>query len=94
MNEETKDVNVILDLDEWQRAVKQHAERVLGMMSHNVFGRRIGDNKDALIVAVYLKGVEEGGKNYRLLLEEYQRQIKAELKSIYKIDIDDSEKGN
>ena len=60
--------------DEWERAVKKHARRIKGMISHNLFGWNIGDNKDALIVSVYLKGVEEGTKNSKLVLEEILRQ--------------------
>lgn len=55
---------------DWEQAVKHHASRILGMISHQVFGWNITENKDALIVAVYLKGVEEGRKNSEAILAE------------------------
>jgi cytochrome c len=63
---------------EWEHAVKHHAERIRGMISRQVFGWNITDNKDALIVAVYLKGVEEGRKNSELILGQMIAKIKME----------------
>ena len=66
---EIENNNNIPDLKLWEKTVKKHAKRIRDMMSHNVFGRSIGDNKDALIVAVFLHGVAEGRRNSELVLK-------------------------
>jgi len=58
------------DLDDWKKAVKKHAKRIRGLISNQVFGRAIGDNRDALIVAVFLAGVKEGRENSEKILAE------------------------
>lgn len=56
--------------ENWEKAVRHHADRIRGMLGKQVFGFDVGDNQDAQLVAVYLLGVAEGRKNSEKILAE------------------------
>ena len=62
---------------EWVKAVEHHAKRIKGMLDETIFGYKIGKNPDALIVAVYMKGVEEGRKHSEEWLKNYLAEKEA-----------------
>lgn len=67
--------------EDWEKAVKKHARRIRGMISGQVFGWNIKGNKDAEVVAIYLKGVEEGRKASEAVLAEILKKYQKEEKT-------------
>jgi len=76
MNEKTKP-NLLPEpktKKEWEETVKKHARRIRNLISNQVFGWNIAGNRDAEIVAVYMKGLEVGRENSELILREILKQ--------------------
>lgn len=61
---------------QWRNAVKQHARRIKGLVEGTeLFGQKFSMNdKNALIVAIYLKGVHDGTENSKKVLRAMQKK--------------------